>query len=162
MNNNMKFIKISISGILTLAWTGIIFSFSRQPATKSNRVSGGLLKRILDIFYDFTGILVDQSKFINLFRKFAHYTEFFILGIFAVLFFIILKDDNAKKDDVKPYLFAMGYAVLIAVCDETVQFFTGAGRAMRVTDMLIDSFGAFTSLLIIWAINNRRAGKRAL
>jgi VanZ family protein len=149
---NTKIVKSVVLGISTIIWTCIIFSFSMQTAPESNRISGGLLKQILGIFYSFTNISIDKDQVLNIFRKFAHYTEFFVLGIFATLFFVALNRDKLDKGTVNPYLYTIVYGVLIAISDETIQFFTGAGRAMRVTDMLIDSSGVLTSLLIIWRI----------
>lgn len=149
-------IKSIILGIITLFWTSVIFSFSMQPATQSNQVSDGLLKKILDIFYGFTKIIIEQDQVIHIFRKLAHYTEFFILGIFATLFFLVLTYKNIRRENLKPYIYAICYGIIIAISDETIQFYTGAGRAMRITDMLIDSSGVLTSLLIIWKIINSK------
>ena len=126
--------------ILTLCWTGVIFSFSLQPATASAELSGGILSRLLELMFQLTGIRIPPDMIHNLFRKVAHFGEFFILGGFASLW---LK--NAKK----PWLMPLFYCGSIALLDECLQFITGEGRAMRILDMGIDIFGAFAGILLI-------------
>ncbi len=133
--------KALVWGIVTLVWTGVIFMFSLQPANQSANLSGGILTHILEWIYQWTGMVIPIEAVHNLFRKLAHFIEFFLLGLFAMQFFGAMK---------KRPLWAFGYGALIAVVDETIQFFTGAGRAMRFSDMVLDTFGVFVALLFLW------------
>lgn len=134
-------IKAPVFLALTVVWICIIFHFSLQTAEVSSNVSRGLLTKILGILYSVTGIEIEASTVHNLFRKLAHFTEFFVLGIFSVSFFVSLKS--------KP-IYAVVLGACVAVTDETIQFFTSSGRAMRVTDMLIDTSGVIFATLIFY------------
>lgn len=136
-------IKTMIFFVLTAFWICVIFHFSLQTAEVSSNVSKGLLTKILNIIYNITNIEIDISSVHNIFRKFAHFTEFFILGIFAVSFFISMKS--------RP-IYAIVLGICVAVTDETIQFFTSSGRAMRVTDMLIDASGVIFATLIFYFV----------
>ena len=72
---------------ITLLWTGVIFWFSLQPATASANLSGGLLQKLLGWFYQITAIQIPVERAHWLFRKAAHFGEFFLLGIFSGSFF---------------------------------------------------------------------------
>ena len=137
MKNKMKPI---IFGSLSALWTYIIISMSMQNAETSNGVSRGLLKALLITFYEITNIEISPDTIHTLFRKMAHFTEFFVLGIFVVLFF-----DSIKKNK----LLAVLYGAAIAYFDELTQFFTGEGRAMQFSDMIIDTSGAALAVFII-------------
>ncbi len=134
--------KALLFGVLTLLWTGVIFSFSLQPAKESASLSGGLLKCLLDWLDWLTGLQIPVSFAHFLIRKIAHFGEFFLLGIFSF---------QASKYLWQKRFPALIYGIVIAVCDEGIQYFTGGGRAMRVTDMLLDTFGvAAAVLLLVW------------
>lgn len=125
--------------IVTLLWTGVIFFFSLQPAEASANLSGGLLQRLLGWFYWLTGLKIPTSFAHFLIRKTAHFGEFFLLGVFAF---------GASKHWWKIWWPALLYGIWVAVTDEVIQFFTGSGRAMRVSDMLLDTAGVITAILI--------------
>lgn len=134
-------IKAILFFVLIVVWICVIFHFSMQTAEVSSNVSRGLLTKILDTIYNITNFKTEVSTVHNLFRKLAHFTEFFILGILSVSFFVSLKS--------KP-IYAVILGVCTAVTDETIQYFTSSGRAMRVTDMLIDTSGVIFATLIFY------------
>lgn len=142
--------KAILWGILTLAWTGVIFSFSLQPASQSSNLSGGLLTKLLAWIAQWTGIVIPMETVHNLFRKLAHFTEFFLLGICSGQFFRSLK---------QRLLWALIYGGGIAFLDESLQFLTGEGRAMRFSDMVLDTFGVFVALLFVWIFSKFFARK---
>ncbi len=132
--------KTLLYAILTLVWTGVIFAFSLQPANASASLSGGLLQRLLDFFFRLTTIKIQPETVHWLFRKFAHLGEFMVLGMLSYAWVRSLK---------KSRIFSLGYCVLVAVSDEIIQFFTGGGRSMRLTDMGIDTLGASLGIVVI-------------
>lgn len=136
-----KKIKAIIFLVLTVVWICVIFNFSMQSAETSSNVSRGLLVKVLNFIYDITNIRIEPTLVHNLFRKFAHFTEFFILGIFSVSFF--------KSINKRPF-YSIILGMCVAITDETIQFFTGEGRAMRVTDMLIDTSGVIFATLVFY------------
>lgn len=132
--------KALLWGMAALIWTIVIFSFSLQPANQSANLSGGILTRLLEWLRQWTGLMVPLDTVHNLFRKLAHFCEFFLLGVFAGNFFSSVG---------KPRIRALGYGGVIAFLDESLQFFTGAGRAMRFSDMLLDTFGVLAAILFL-------------
>ena len=142
--------KTIIFAILTLIWTGVIFSFSLQPANQSAALSGGILTRILALIQSWTGIVVPIEIVHNLFRKLAHFAEFFLLGMFAGNFF---------KTIGRTVFYGLLYGGAIAVLDECLQFATQAGRAMRVFDMLLDIIGVLAALVILRFFLKIKSGK---
>lgn len=146
MTNNKKTIFI----ILTLIWTAIIFSFSLQSGDVSSDMSSGFGRWLIETFMP--GLLeymehlpmeeLDKLHFIL--RKGAHFTEYFLLGILSSASMSLR--ENVKK----PYKgwAAFVYCILVASVDETIQYFV-PGRAGRIADVCLDSFGAVMGIILI-------------
>ncbi len=152
MNRKQKLI---LWGVLTLLWTAVIFSFSMQPANQSANLSGGLLQALLGWIYALTEVEIPLAMVHNLFRKAAHFAEFFVLGIFS---------GNCSRSLFEKRSPALLYGGLIACLDEILQFHTGAGRAMRFSDMLIDFSGVFVAvgMLILASKSSKKTTKHRL
>ena len=136
---NKRFIFITI----TLIWTAVIFSFSLQSGEVSGDLSGSVLEALLGFFMP--GVLESPEKlelFHLILRKCAHFTEFMILGVLSS---IALKHMKVGYKSI----IGLGYCVLIASLDETLQLFI-SGRAGRVQDVLIDSAGALAGIVIVF------------
>ena len=136
---NKRFIFITI----TLIWTAVIFSFSLQSGEVSGDLSGSVLEVILGFFMP--GVLESPQKlelFHLILRKCAHLTEFMILGVLSS---IALKHMKVGYKSI----IGLGYCVLIATLDETLQLFV-SGRAGRVQDVLIDSAGALVGVTVVF------------
>ena len=136
---NKRFIFITI----TLIWTAVIFSFSLQSGEVSGDLSGSVLEALLGFFMP--GVLESPEKlelFHLILRKCAHFTEFMILGVLSS---ITLKHMKVGYKSI----IGLGYCVLIASLDETLQLFV-SGRAGRVQDVLIDSAGALVGIVIVF------------
>lgn len=128
---------------LTVFWMCFIFSMSMQTAEESSAVSGGLLRKVLEIFHSLLWFEVDFQTLHNFFRKLAHFTEFFILGAFS----------NGFIKSIHSHSFIAGiYCLAVAFSDETIQYFTGSGRAAQIKDVMIDFSGSFTAILVFTAI----------
>ena len=128
--------------IITLIWTAVIFSFSLQSGDVSGDLSGSVIRKILTVLAP--GVLEnpEQLELLHLvLRKCAHFTEFMILGILS---------RNALRYMELRYkgMVALVYCVGVASLDETLQLFV-SGRAGRVQDVLIDSVGAVTGILVL-------------
>ena len=136
---NKRFIFITI----TLIWTAVIFSFSLQSGEVSGDLSGSVLEVLLGFFMP--GVLESPEKlelFHLILRKCAHFTEFMILGVLSS---ITLKHMKVGYKSI----IGLGYCVLIASLDETLQLFV-SGRAGRVQDVLIDSAGALAGIVVVF------------
>ena len=98
-------------------WLGAIFFFSSIPDLKSS----------LPSIYDF------------IFRKIAHFTEYFVLAFFALKIFTYEELKNKKFDHNVLFVFLIIF--LYASSDEFHQLFV-SGRHFAIRDILIDFSGA--------------------
>lgn len=134
--------KKTIFIISTIIWTAVIFSFSLQSGEVSGDLSGSVLEAILGFFMP--GVLESPEKlelFHLILRKCAHFSEFMILGVLSTIAVKYMKVGYKS-------IIGLGYCVLIASLDETLQLFV-SGRAGRVQDVLIDSAGALVGVLVV-------------
>lgn len=135
-------------------WMVVIFVLSGQPAVDSSGLSAALaaivaqaLDRALGLF-GMTGFPGEGLGGLeHLLRKTAHFLEYFVLGSLALLA-VRPRGDRARS----PRLRTVGWAALLcagyAVTDEVHQLFV-PGRAGHWRDVLIDSAGAVTGILLL-------------
>ena len=139
----------TIAGILALMWMCVIFVFSAQTKEESSVVSQGFSYRIVNT----TGLLlhlhIDEEQLREIanaiegfVRKGAHMTEYAIL---AILVYVWLGRWQLSRR--RMLCTAAGLTMLYACSDEFHQLFV-AGRAGRVSDVLVDSAGAIVGLAL--------------
>lgn len=128
--------------ILVIAWMVVIFYFSHQPVNKSSELSGGISGLIVDKLEGVLKTDLDNRLFEHLTRKFAHFTEYMILGILMYIVFSINKAFDSKR-----MLVCLIICVFYAISDEIHQYFV-PGRAARVVDVIIDSVGAIFGIFM--------------
>ena len=139
-----------ISFIITLLWVAVIFSFSLQPATTSSQVSRGVGHWIVDTFVPFLSERLETMPMgrlellHTLLRKAGHFSEYFILGILAMLTVSQTKLRYGK-------LSALVFCVLVAAVDEIIQLFV-SGRSGQVTDVMLDSVGALCGIAVLMGV----------
>lgn len=145
--------------ILAVIWMIIIFVNSSLVG----RTSSGLSELIIDVLVKITLPMGDSAFFIGLrkilqgdgfhifIRKFAHFVEFGILGVFLTAGFGVFK--NLVSRIIKRGIFAASAAVLYAITDEIHQLFV-PGRVGAVTDVLIDAAGIviFVGIMILFML----------
>lgn len=134
----------SISVLLLL----LIWSNSLQPATASDALSTGVLAQLQQFWYNITGSAFPLSN--HLLRKIAHFSEFFLLGLFTTFTGAAC---SQKKIRFLPAVLYVG--LLSAVLDETIQYFS-PGRGPQVMDVLIDHSGFCCGLLLALLLRNWR------
>ena len=140
------FSKRTIYLLLTLLWVAVIFSFSLQPATTSSEVSRGVGEWLVETFVPFLSerleaMPVEQLEFLHtLLRKAGHFSEFFVLGVLAML--SVLQTKVRYR-----LLSALSFCALVAAVDETIQLFV-SGRSGQVTDVVLDSVGALCGIVV--------------
>lgn len=136
--------------LLTLLWAGLIFSFSLQPADVSSETSMGFARKVIGWFLpNFLQYMDRMSKeqfdlFHYIVRKGAHFTEYFVLGIWSGLSAMQFSMRRKKAA-------ALGFCVLTASIDETIQLFV-SGRAGRIQDVMLDGTGAAAGILLLWGL----------
>lgn len=123
----------------------IIFSFSSKNTNQSNGTSKRLVYNIVNIYENVFDKDIDEQKIINKLnypiRKIAHYSIYFLLGVFIYQMFL---HTNIKHKE----LLAIIICLIYAITDETHQLFV-SGRSGRVFDVFIDTFGSMTSIFLI-------------
>ncbi|MDE6656802.1 MAG: VanZ family protein [Anaeroplasmataceae bacterium] len=156
-----KYIKRSVFIIIALIWMGVIFYFSHQNGVSSSKMSSGITRWVVNTFVpNFSNMTkAEQSVILKdtgfVIRKLAHYAEYGVLGFF-LFSAVYVFTDNEKI--IFPIVSILG--VLYAVSDEFHQSFIG-GRAPTVKDVLIDSIGLLTVLLLIGIfLNIKRLRKK--
>lgn len=134
--------RVIIFAGLIAAWLCVIWGHSLQPAVVSSGESGFFLRLLNSL------LPVELSEFIV--RKTAHFTEYVILGIF-----LSMELSGWVKNVVKAEVYPLFAGLLVAMCDETIQFFV-EGRSCEVRDVWIDFTGIFFATVITCAIINSK------
>ena len=152
------FSKRTIYLLLTLLWVAVIFSFSLQPATTSSEVSRGVGEWLVETFAPFLSerleaMPVEQLEFLHtLLRKAGHFSEFFVLGVLAML--SVLQTKVRYR-----LLSALSFCALVAAVDETIQLFV-SGRSGQVTDVMLDGVGALCGIAVLMGVRKILIGKK--
>ena len=107
----------------------------------SSAISNSLLERIKPAAGYFGIVFKDDL----LLRKFAHFAEFFLLGIELSLLSIL---NFGRK--VKPCVFAAAAALFVAAADEFIQLFSG--RHASIADVLLDFSGSVFGIAAVWTV----------
>lgn len=147
-------IKKIIKLLLVLIMMSIIFSFSGENDVKSSSRSDGLIIRTTEILLNRK--LTDKEKelytekYVVYVRKTAHFTLYFLLGLFFCSF---LKEFDLNNK--KLILYTVLFVFIYACSDEIHQLFV-AGRSGEITDVLIDTLGGFTASFIYTRFRIRR------
>ena len=118
---------------LLVGWMLFIFYMSSFDSSVSASQSNLVVDTLCTLFKNF-----DKNLVSLIVRKFAHFTEYLILGMLCL--------NMIKKCGLKSCL-AILICVLYAASDEIHQIFV-PGRSCRVMDILLDSFGSISGIII--------------
>ena len=122
--------------ILTLC---AIWMQSALESEESEAESLWLFNRVYDILRFLVG---EELATVHLLRKLAHFTEFFILGAEGMA----LRMSYGRRD-VNSFMAVFLLCNFAAFLDETIQMFSGRGPS--VTDIWIDTSGAFSGMMFL-------------
>ena len=157
MNKSKHKKLLYIYGFLTAFIMLAIFLMSAQDGNESGSLSSGFLKSIIGaVLSKILPSLTDKGFDYDI-RKYAHMTEYFCLAVSSFLFAAELFRFRKKRLLLSP-VSAWLFSFLYACSDEFHQLFV-PGRAGRFTDVMIDSVGissAVILMLLIFLINNLR------
>ena len=131
---------------LLIIWFGVIFYMSAISGDGSGNMSSGLLRELC-VLFRVADIDAFVLKYHSLFRKVAHFTEYFILGL---LLYINLKD---RYKDYRLLLFSILVCVIYASSDEVHQLFV-ADRNGSLKDVFIDSSGAVCGVFLTHLVDS--------
>lgn len=158
-----------IYSILFILMLIIIFTFSSQNGEESLNLTINGIDKVVNITNNKENI-VDSNKtsnnetninkkenkeslidkLIKPVRKSAHFIEFMILGIITSL---LLKSFKIKN--IYLILISLLFCFIYACTDEIHQLFV-IGRTSSFIDVLIDTSGSFTGIMIIYILGKRR------
>lgn len=139
----MKKYKRTIYILITVLIMALIFIHSSFPADLSGRESDFFVQ-FIRMFWD-----ADPRTISYAVRKTAHFLEYFILG-YSLFFTAGLKYSGYRQ-----LLLAWGTGSAYAVTDEIHQMFS-PGRSCEITDMLIDSAGVMSGVLIAKLVSRKK------
>ncbi len=139
-----KFSAQTLWTLAALLWTAVIFAMSLRPADASNQLSMGTLKRLLEVL-GLDDLPPEQWDALHhLLRKCAHFTEYFLLGVLWCGHFRAAAMPQAWGK-------AWWSATMTAAADELLQRFV-EGRSGQLSDILLDSAGALTGILLMLCV----------
>ena len=176
--NHEKQIQIKAGPILIcmiwLGWMGLIFWFSSKPAAVSQKQSHAVGEMVCSVLvsgyqkWSSAKQLKEAVLIDHFIRKTAHFTEYTILGILTANVRQImyrLRSGKAEQDcsAFKKSLWRASslpilWCSLYASSDEFHQLFV-PGRSGRWQDVLLDSAGALTGILLTGVLIRRRKKK---
>ncbi len=131
----MKHRRFIICLCAVLLWVAFIFCRSLKPADVSTVES----KWVLTLLQR----LVPFELSLHTVRKLAHFTEFAVLGVLAVILF-----GGRCKCLWNGLLFATMTGIATALCDETIQLLV-PGRSGQISDVWIDVAGSTTGAAVV-------------
>lgn len=136
-------------GLASVVMLCIIWGNSMLPGSLSSTISSEASQGILSIIYKLIPNLpFDFYSFHSFIRKAAHFGEYALLGICIYQF--------VRTYPIKHLLFyALVICIICASADEFIQYFT-PNRLSKLSDVVLDSIGAFSGLGICQFIVNRR------
>jgi len=121
-----------------------IFIFSSKDSDESNHTSKTLINTGVNTYENVTKKDINNKKVVKTLnypvRKCAHFTIYLILGIFVYLYVGTTNINNKV-------LISIVFCLICAIFDETHQMFTG--RTSKVLDVLIDTCGSITSIILL-------------
>ena len=149
----MKTLKI-VLWVLVFLMAGVIFSFSSQPAKKSDSLSKGFTRKVIDTLPQTKHKTdAEKKKIVNninhFVRKSAHFTAFFFFGLFLLCAMMLTYSE--KYGILKILLISAIIALLYAISDEVHQMFVPK-RGPQIKDVCIDFSGSLLSFIVVMTI----------
>lgn len=142
--------------ILSLAWMLFIWINSMQTGVSSGSMSGTVTRTINAFLRIFGEDVALPHLFI---RKAAHFLEFSLLGLllcFCSLNFFEIKSVSSFAHT-SLVLLSLPASIAVALIDEMIQLFVD-GRVGSIFDVMIDTAGAVSAILVFFAVLLIRKG----
>lgn len=144
-NEKLKYIVKIIDILLVVIWMCTVFWFSSQVGDDSKAQSGNTIRKIITFFNknitkENLEIIVETLQ--PFVRKLAHFSIYTLGGM---LIYNLINKYNLNKKEKIIYTIIIG--ALYATSDEIHQLFVPY-RSGQVTDVLIDTFGVITGVIL--------------
>lgn len=147
-------VKKAIKVLLIILTMITIFYLSNDNADESTNKSDTLIIKISELVLNKELTAKEKEEMIEkcvvVVRKTAHFTLYFLLGLFTVSFLNEFDIENKKM-----LIYTIIFVFIYACTDEIHQLFIN-GRSGEITDILIDTLGGFTSTFIYLKLKVRR------
>lgn len=142
-----------IAYIFTLFVMTSIFTFSAQPAEKSNNTSKSITAKIVNTVTKNKNITQKKkdelvNKWNDPIRKIAHFSLFLLLGASTFISLVLTFIKKGKHYIQKNAVYSLSFCVFYAVTDEFHQLFV-LGRSFQISDIFIDSSGSLTGIIAV-------------
>lgn len=159
MLSGIKFNQKTKRGVLwavVVVWCMLIFGFSAQPAKTSSKTSRTVTAKVLKALPSVKKLSPQRKKKTidtvhNYIRKLAHFSLYFILGIW-----LCLLAKSYGLSFCQAFFVALLACAFYAATDEIHQLFV-EGRSCQLLDVAIDSGGAVAGILLTSAVCGRFA-----
>lgn len=128
-----------LRGALAIMWVLLIMTLSTQAGSESAALSGGVadtVLAVLEVVEPDIRTVIDVDAFHGMIRTMAHFFLYFFLAIWVYDFLWSFFKDWFRLTTESTMI-----ALLVAIVDETLQSRI-PGRAMELTDIYTDFFGA--------------------
>ena len=123
--------------VLVILWMILIFMLSNQSGNESQSLSDNIICSFMNN--------CNPELYSFVVRKAAHFMLYFILGMLTFINF---------KSNKENMIYALIICVIYAFTDEIHQMFVNS-RSGELRDIIIDSLGALSSILIMYKIRKR-------
>ena len=147
-------VKKTIKVLLIILTMITIFYLSSDNADESTVKSDTLIIKVSELVLNKKLTTKEKEKIIDKYvvvvRKTAHFTLYFLLGLFTISFLNEFDIENKKM-----LIYTLIFVFIYACTDEIHQLFI-AGRSGEITDILIDTLGGFTSTFLYLKLKVRR------
>lgn len=147
-------IKRLIFGILIIINCLTIFYFSNIVADNSCKQSSKIVELVSNLVPSIKKMNESEKTTLKeevltpIVRKTAHFLIYALLGVWTINFAKTFEKFKISKIVIISFLFCMFYAIT----DEFHQTFV-IGRSGEIRDVLIDSLGSFTGMMLVLFIN---------
>lgn len=151
LNEKSEDMKRNIFIVCTVVMMVMIFCFSMENSSESSHRSGGFTEFILNTFVrDYQDMSASEKRVLfkkaeHIIRKAAHFSVYTVLG------FLVSSAIGRRKLFSAGSLITVGFGFLYACSDEFHQYFV-PGRACQFTDVIIDTCGVITGIIISMAV----------
>ena len=142
-------IKKIIYTVLLIIWMIVIFLFSNANNTNSQKTSDNVTKKVIETTSKITNTKIDkkkEEKMVNdyrvIVRKTAHFSLYLVLG---VLTYLTLTSYGISR---RVIIYSIMFCFMYAISDEVHQLFSD-GRSFEIRDIIIDTLGSITGIIII-------------
>jgi len=139
---------ITLLPVITIMVT--IFCLSAQTKDQSAAMSGQITNHVTNLLAQNSNgnalslQIIGRDTLDIMIRKFAHFSEYALLGFFLMLH---LRQVQKRLAFSRPHIWAWGIGTLYAISDELHQGFVD-GRSAELPDVLLDSGGVLAGIML--------------